>query len=411
MLFECIFKSLSDVKRRVEKTCAFLTLSGIQLYMKGKNKPNDAAIAEELERRILHGLAHEWSQALEYAAPAQREAMDPPIFSVRDFKTRLGHWSPRRKEICLNRNLVMNHPWYAVLEVLRHEIAHQFAHQVFGAFGEPPHGPAFQKACRILRANPEATGSYPPLDERILEKNANEKDKILSRVKKLMALARSQNRHEAEAAMAKAHELIAKYNVEIIERDEERRFVSLFLGKPALRHTRDVSFLGGLLMDFYFVKCIWIPCWVIEKCKMGRVLEITGTAQNAKIAAYVFDVVRRYIDSQWNKYNKKGGLTLHRKTDFAEGVIGGFREKLESQRSVKTASQKAGVSARALAKFEDPQLDRYFSYRYPRVRKYSQSAANLDFGVLNDGWKSGRKLVLSRGIEETGEMGKLLPEK
>ena len=366
---------------------------------------------EQLERRILHGLSHEWNQTLDYAAPAQKNSMEPPIFSIRDFKSRLGCWSPRRKEICLSRNLVMNHPWYAVLEVLRHEIAHQFAHQVFGAFGEPPHGPSFQEACRILRADPEASGSYPPLDERILEANASEKDKILSKVKKLMALAQSKNRHEAEAAMAKAHELIAKYNVEIIEKNQQRRFVSLFAGKPALRHTRDISDLGGLLMEFYFVKCIWIPCWVIEKGKMGRALEITGTVQNAKIAAYVFDVVRSYIDSQWKKYNKGKGLNLHRKTDFAEGVIGGFREKLESHRKAKSAFRNASAPERALIKFKDPQLDRYFSYRYPRIKRHSQSETNLDFEVLNDGWKSGKKLVVSRGIEETGNSGKFLSEK
>ncbi len=396
---------------RSQKPCVYAGPSGIFQTMKTKTKPNDAAIREQLERRILHGLPHEWKQALGYASPSQRKAMEMPMFSIRDFKNRLGYWSPRRKEIALGRNLVMNHSWYAVLDVLRHEMAHQFAHQVFGAFGELPHGPAFQEACRILRADPEASGSYPPLDEKILEKHASEQDKILSRVKKLMALAQSKNRHEAEAAMSKAHELIAKYNVEIIEKNEQRRFVSLFVGKPALRQSRDVSDLGGLLMDYYFVKCIWIPCWVVEKEKMGRVLEITGTVQNVKIAAYVFDVVRTYIDSQWEKYNKDKGLNFHRKTDYAEGVIGGFREKLRMQKSSEPPSVKSALSARALTKYKDPQLDRYFSYRYPSTRKRSHSQTNLDREVMNDGWKTGKKLIISRGIEESGESGKFLPEK
>jgi hypothetical protein len=297
------------------------------------------------------------------------------------------------------------------LDVLRHEIAHQFAHQVFGALGELPHGPAFQEACRILRADPEASGSYPSLDEKILGKHASEQDKILSKVKKLMALAQSENRNEAEAAMAKAHELIAKYNIEIIGKNEQRHFVSLFVGKPALRHSRDISDLGGLLMDYYFVKCIWIPCWVMEKEQMGRVLEITGTVQNVKIAAYVFDVVRTYIDSQWEKYNKDKRLSFHRKTDFAEGVIGGFREKLRMQKSSESVLGQPVSSLRALAKYKDPQLERFFSYRYPNTRKRSQSATHLDHDVLNDGWKTGKKLVISRGIEERGESGKFLPEK
>jgi hypothetical protein len=148
-----------------QKSCKFASAPSdiFRIPWKTKNKPNDAAIREQLERRILHGLPHEWKQVLGYASPSQRRAMEMPMFSIRDFKNRLGYWSPRRKEICLGRNLVMNHPWYAVLDVLRHEMAHQFAHQVFGAFGELPHGPAFQEACRILRADPEASGSYPSL--------------------------------------------------------------------------------------------------------------------------------------------------------------------------------------------------------------------------------------------------------
>jgi hypothetical protein len=64
-----------------------------------------------------------------------------------------------------------------------------------------------------------------------------------------------------------------------------------------------------------------------------------------------------------------------------------------------------------MVKFKDPQLENYFSQRYPRIVKTSRSVANQDFGIYNDGRESGKKLVISRGIEERGESGKLLPEK
>jgi hypothetical protein len=376
--------------------------------MNEKVKPGNMYIQEELERRILHGLMSHWEDSVGWLEPSYRFAMQKPLISIRDMTKRLGYWSPSRKEISLSRDLVMNHSWDAVLEVFYHEMAHQFAHQVLDSGDETPHGPAFMKACYHLRANPEASGNYPPLDDRLHEIHLSDQDKIMVRVKKLLALAQSQNRHEAESAMAKAHELISKYNIDIIEKNRQRQFISIFLGRPALRHTRDVYELAALLTSFYFVKGIWIPSYVFEKGKMGRVLEITGTMQNLKIASYVFDVVSNYIDSEWIKYNRKRGLSFYRKTDFAVGIVRGFRRKLESQQS---SSKNPPARIFALTELKDYQLENYYRYRYPKISKFSRASSGQDFGVFSDGMKAGKKLVISKGIEESRESGKFLTEK
>jgi hypothetical protein len=376
--------------------------------MSEKTKPNNILIQEKLESRILHGLMFQWEDSISWLEPVYRFAMQKPLISIRDMKKRLGYWSFSRKEISLSRALVMNHSWDSILEVFYHEMAHQFAHQVLHACDETPHGPAFIKACYHLRANPEASGNYPPLDDRMNESCLNDQDKIMLRVKKLLALAQSQNRHEAESAMAKAHELISKYNIDIIEKNRHRQFISIFLGQPALRHTRDVYSLAALLETFYFVKCIWIPSYVIEKDKMGRVLEITGTLQNLKIASYVFDVVNNYIDSEWIKYNKNKGLNFYRKTDFAVGIVGGFRKKLESQQSLSENPQTRNF---ALTKIQDHQLENYYHYKYPKTSKFSRGSSSQDYSVFSDGMNTGKKLVISKGIEESRVSGKYLPEK
>ena len=145
-----------------------------------------------------------------------------------------------------------------------------------------------------------------------------------------MALAESPNQHEAEAAMAKAHDLIAKYNLDLLSRTENRDFISLFVGRPALRHFAEDYSLAHLLQDFYFVQGIWVSSYVPEKRRMGRVLEISGTIPNVKMAGYVHDFVQRFIHSQWTEYNQDKGLNRYRLTDFAVGIIEGFRSKLES---------------------------------------------------------------------------------
>ncbi len=360
---------------------------------------------QKLEHRILHGLACEWETALWVLDTSYRERLSRPIFSLGDLKNGWGHFSFEKREICLSRDLVLNHSWDTVQEVLKHEIGHQLAHELLGANGEPPHGPGFMKACRMLRANPEASGNYKPLDERLLGDTASPEDKLLVRIKKLMALAQSKNQHEAEAAMEKAHKFIEKHNIDLLKHDEDRHFISVFVGKPALRHFREENYLANLIQDFYFVHNIWVPAYVLEKGKRGNVLEMTGTSQNVKIAVYVHDFVKHYVDSQWAKYNEKKGLNRYRKSDFAVGIIEGFRSKMESQHFEKMAGKKL-----ALVRIEDPLLKEHVFYKYPRTISVRQNALRRDRHVLDDGRRLGKKLVISKGIEEKEKGKRLLIE-
>ncbi len=385
--------------------------------MMPSQKLNEIRIQQELERRILHGLACEWEEALWVLDSPHEELMRKPLFSLGDMKNKLGEWFREKREICLSRNLVLNHSWDAVREVLLHEMAHQFADEVLGASDEPPHGPTFQRACHLLRANQKASDKYEPLDERILRESSRSEDRIMQRVKKLMALAQSQNQHEAEAAMAKAHQLIGKYNVDLLTHEENRNFVSVFIGKPALRHFREEYALARLLTDFYFVFGIWMPAYVVDKGKMGSVLEISGTVQNIKIAHYVYDFVQQSTNSQWDEYNRNNGLNRYRKTDFAIGIIQGFSSKLKSQSETKRKLKdtcplvpRSGRRERALIKIEDPLLKKYVGYKYPRTLSVSGKALSHDHNVLKDGVSVGKKLVISKGITERGKSRRLLIE-
>ena len=353
-------------------------------------------LQEELERGILHGLSCEWEDAKAVLKIADRDGFRKPVFSLRDMDGRWGYWSREKREICLSRHLVLNHSWDAVREVLVHEMAHQYAVEVLGGANEPPHGPKFKQACYLLRANPSASGNYRPLDERIASGAIGPQDKILGRVKKLMALAQSKNPHEAEAAMTKAHEFIAKYNVDLLSRNEDRQFVSVFVGAPALRHFREDYHLSSLLQDFYFVCGIWVPAYVLAKGKMGRVLEISGTVQNIRLASYVYDFVRRYIDSQWQGYNKVKGLNRYRKTDFAVGIIQGFCSKLK----VQTEKKKEIKGRRSLISIHDPLLQKHMNYKYPHTASIRGRAVRKDRLVLEAGIRAGKDLVIYKGIND-----------
>lgn len=351
---------------------------------------------EELERRIVYGLACEWDRAVGMLAADCHGKMRLPLLALRDLRGRLGSWSAEKREIAISRDLALNHPWDSVREVLLHEMGHQFRDEVFQEKKESPHGPCFQKACGLLRANPRASGRYETLDERLRHGRNDPRDHLMVRIKKLLALAESRNRHEAESAMAKAHELIIRYNVEQVSIMEGREFTSVFLGDPALRHSLEHYYVAHLLQDFYFVRGVWISAFVLRKGKMGRVLEISGLAENIKLAVYVFECVHRYIESQWAQYSLGRRLSLRRRTDFAVGIIDGFRSKLNE--GMQAAEKKTGTSA--LVVMEDPSLAGYIRCRYPHLVTINRGGAYVDEGVKRDGERLGRTLVISRPLTE-----------
>jgi len=79
---------------------------------------------------------------------------------------------------------------------LKHEMAHQFVHEVLGE-QEAPHGPAFRATCARLGIDQRAGGLPQPAQ-------SADQRRLLERVHKLLALAQSDNQHEAEAAAAAA---------------------------------------------------------------------------------------------------------------------------------------------------------------------------------------------------------------
>jgi hypothetical protein len=362
---------------------------------------------EELEKRIVHGLACEWDTALLLLSPDIQRQIRRPLFRLSDMKQCLGYWSTSKREICLSVNFVLNHPWDSIKDVLLHEMAHQLTSEILSGDDETEHGPIFQKACCLLRANPEASGKYRTLHEQIQYDSVAAEDKIMIRIKKLMALAESQNQNEAEAAMAKARLLIQKYNVHLIQTDAKRGYKSIFLGFPMLRHSLDEYYLANLIIDYYFVKGVWVSAFVLDKGKMGRVLEISGTDKNLMIAEYVYMFIKSYSKRKWDDYKIGTLYNQYHRVDFFAGIIKGFRQKLKDQDNYRTA-----VESREMAVIKDPGLIQFIDHKYPNLKTTLKNGGHRSAAVAADGMAIGRNLVISKGINESSrEIPCLLEER
>jgi hypothetical protein len=363
----------------------------------GRPSVDDAAALQiAYERRILHGLSAEWENGTWLLPDELRRSLKKPLFRLIDSTGCLGSWDSAKREIRINRQLAVNGRWDDLKEVLLHEMAHQVAHEGLRAISETAHGKGFRRACRMLRANPASSGNHLPLHERLRRgEQLGAEDRMVMRIQKLMALAESSNPNEAHAAMRKAYELIALHNVQLIDRGIKQAYVSIFLGTPRLRHFREAYHLAHLLQAFYFVQGIWIQAWVMDKRRMGRVLEISGSFKNVSIAEYVYAAINRYIDTAWEAYRRGKRLNRYRKTDFAVGIIEGFRSTLEQASAAKENSPALPAC------IEDTALTRYVVRRYPHIRSFSRQGPDHDGQVLADGTEKGRQLVIAKGISHS----------
>lgn len=318
-----------------------------------------------------------------------RNQLRRPLFELilGDGVGNLGEWSLTHRTIRLSKRMVYNESWGVVLEVLKHEMAHQYAHEVLGAVDEAPHGPAFRVACEKMGIDPSASGPV---------KVSAEEDRILRRVTKLMALAESPNQHEAEAAAAAAQRLMLQYNLGAPPADHSFRH----LGVLSTRLLEADRWLATILDKHFFVSAIWVPTYDMNTHKEGKILEICGTAPNLELAAYVYDFLKRTADRLWTTLKAKGQLTGNDKSRYTAGLMRGFFEKLEA--SAKTCKEEG------LVWVGDPALDAWFGRRHPRVvrKKYGGNAATPAYEF---GREHGRDIVLHKPVAgSTGGSGKLL---
>jgi len=192
------------------------------------SEPLGAAV----EAGLLRALAEAWNTLNEnYFKGALRR----PQLVLVDNAARLGEWRSGSRTIALQRAFVFDQAWGVVVEVLKHEVAHQYVSEMLGDPDGGPHGPSFRAICDRLGIDGRTSG-VPAAG--VGPAPAEAEARILGRVAKLLALAESANRHEAEAAMARAQELMLKHNLEAPSSIGARRGYGFrHLGAPTGRTT------------------------------------------------------------------------------------------------------------------------------------------------------------------------------
>jgi hypothetical protein len=328
-----------------------------------------------------------------------RSGLRAPTMELVPTRHALGRWIPATRTIEISRPLVVEQPWGAVVEVLKHEMAHQYVHEVLGETGQTPHGPAFQEACARLGIDARASGvPDAPRD--------GAGDRIVERIARLLALAESPNRHEAEAAMAAAQRLMLRHNLDAARAHAAgaRDFGHAHLGRATGRVSEHERLVAMILGKHFFVEAIWVPVYRPLEGLRGSVLEICGTRSNLAIAEYVHGFLHQTAERLWRDHKRAQAIGSDReRRTYLAGVMVGFADKL--------ARQEARGRSEGLVWVKDGDLERYFRRRHPYVR-HVRHAGQRRTDAWAHGREAGRTIVLHKPVDAApSSRGHLLPGK
>ena len=325
-----------------------------------------------------------------------KSALSTPQLALSEATSFLARWLPGARTIEFSQPFLQNaESWGVVIEVLKHEMAHQYVHEVLHET-EVAHGPAFRAVCERLGIDASASG-VPQAAPDVAGK------RVLDRVHKLLALAESDNRHEAEAAAAAAQRLMLRHNLEHVvlpghgaESGTQARYGFRHLGRVTGRVTEWERRLGNVLREHFFVDIIWVPAYRSLEQKRGSVMEAIGTPENLDLAAYVYDFLVRTAERLWHLHRTERGIGNAARRAYLAGVISGFAQKLAQQAKVHRAE--------GLVWVPHAELVQYTRKRHPYLRTIAHRG-HSQRDVFAHGQRAGRELVLHKGVSSHASGG------
>jgi len=340
----------------------------------------------------LQLIRHEWAFAREEGLAGYR--LERPSFELSSQMTRtLGRWDPRRRTITLSDRLLQGRRWHLLVSTLRHEMAHQVVSEVFGEPPEPPHGPAFARACALLGTSPAAAATPAELQEQ------REEPRVVRTIRRLLALSSSPNRHEAEAALAKAQELAIKHNISLADKPEQRRYEYRLLDRPRKRWP---SYTWTILHTCEQLHQVQHIRWRLEGGE--SVVELTGAPENLDLAEYAYHYLKHAGELEWQRYRESRELPNNRqRLSFLLALYNAFNERLARHRQELVTSQ-------ALVLHPDRELTTFFRSRYPRISHGSQTSHQHHADAGEAGARAGSRLQIQPGLGNKSGGGARAPK-
>ena len=349
-----------------------------------------------------------------------RVSLASPAFMISDSQITLGSWHAETRTISISATLINGYSWDAVINVLKHEMAHQYVHEIMGRAEEQPHGDSFSKACAklgVIFPFNAASGDTPKVFTADRSHGFDsEYNRKISKVRKMLSLAGSGNRHEAEAAMSKANSFIRKYNLERLNSIESSRYTYDIINTGKKRLPIIERRVANLLIDYFYVDVVYSELFDPQLLEFHKTIELLGTRENVAFARHAYDFLMGRAEYLWRGYRKESKAPGKLRKTYILGLLQGFREKLakdeqkESMPDAISSSLARHKTVSALILAQDPGLSDFTTQRFPRLRKVRYRSSGIYCAdTYTAGKAEGKKITIHKTVKhEAGNLGRVL---
>jgi hypothetical protein len=310
--------------------------------------------------------------------------------------TRLGYFDSQSYELGLSKKLMFQAKDEVLKNIIRHELAHFMCYLLYGP--RVLHGEEFHDTCRSFGWGPEVYSAYANIDlenSKITDTDSKT-EKLLARLKKLLALASSDNIHERELATLKANQLLLEHNLDLSKQnatDDETVYVKRVL--EATRKSAKHVAIYEILKTFF----------VSPVFNHGRgvfYLEVIGDMTSVELADYVAHFLDHELEVIWREIQKENPKLKGRasKNSFFTGVAKGYVQKIEKQKStIATGSDLVAI---------EKNIQKNLRIVYPRIGHSSLSGGMHNADAHNAGIVKGSNLSIKPAISSGNLLKKLL---
>lgn len=255
-----------------------------------------------------------------------------------DDAQRLGYFDSDACTIAVHRRLMFSAKDRVIENLLRHELAHYFTYIAYHESGleDRAHGAQFQSICERHGLAPEvrrATCDVDAENDVIAGELANEA--ILSKIRRLLALADSDNEHESALALLRANELMVRHNLDATaaagsDAGEIEYCVKVVI--PCRRSSPRVGAIADILTEFF-----------VYPVQTTAGLEVTGTRANVEQAEYIAQVLDRALAASWKRARASHRRKRLREKPFMEAAAEAYLDKLRRAKTQRSAKERRAL--------------------------------------------------------------------
>jgi hypothetical protein len=256
-------------------------------------------------------------------------------------------------------------------------------------------------------------------------------ESLLNKIRKLLELGssdRNSSAHEAEAAMSKVQELLAKHQLELADvqalgQETQEDEVGTLPGKRFSRLESRDQFVLAILGQFFHVTIIyeasmsrsahgrWRDNFDTDNGRFRRRILFVGRKTHVLIAQYIFSYLTAEFDRQWETYRRETGKGASARLDFLRGLYRGMRQRLQSEKKTMYATASPQQRAGLVKVEKDEGIDQFVRERFPDLRhgRGGSQRGIADPDSYISGERAGARVNIRPAVSQSGQGPKALP--